>query len=583
MTENGLNRESADHSRVYVLAVLLLFVMTRTFFLLTPAGRFGDADQAVFGMMAQGIARLKEYPLVWWEAHYSGTPVAYVAAIIFKFFGSGFAQLRLAVIITVLPGFILYYFIYQRLMGSTKAFFGALFLIFCPYLVLNYTTGAYGGYGESFLGTALIILLSWKIKDQSLNIPPGVSYFLLGLTCGFFLYIHFYVIPAILVFALPLLRSVGENRAHFIRRFCLGGFVGIAPLIAYNVQNNGGTITRAAAWILLSGRDDLSAAPLDVAGRILLKKGTYLANWLLNAPFMFGQYVLPGMFGHAAQTAAGFLLILVFIVYIVSSLKERNHQGVAGSYHRQSALYLLVFILFQWVASLHADRHFMPIFFVIPIALLSICKRPSSRLLKNSHLLRFPHPSPFDVPQSTPHGEVFQRPCIWPFLSSLQKRLFQQSAGVTQVPYVFVLLLCAFQVIGWVQASTVRGLDVRPVVKIMESQGIREFYSSYWTGYPIMFLAEGRLIGSPMLLPYHEPFGDRRPRYTAQVDRSMNAAFLFGEGEEASRKDFLSFLHEHAVTSTCAEIHGVRIYYRFSKPVGVSYDKATWSNHFFLK
>jgi len=27
-----------------------------------------------------------------------------------------------------------------------------------------------------------------------------------------------------------------------------------------------------------------------------------------------------------------------------------------------------------------------------------------SRLLKNAHLLRFPHPSPFNVPASTPHG-----------------------------------------------------------------------------------------------------------------------------------------------------------------------------------
>jgi len=50
---------------------------------------------------------------------------------------------------------------------------------------------------------------------------------------------------------------------------------------------------------------------------------------------------------------------------------------------------------------------------------------PSIRLLKNAHLLRFPHPSPFNVPQSTPHGSGYRGPCLWAFLNSLPKRLFQ--------------------------------------------------------------------------------------------------------------------------------------------------------------
>ncbi|MCX5884004.1 MAG: hypothetical protein NTU74_20070 [Deltaproteobacteria bacterium] len=532
MTENNLNEGSALHSRVYIFVIILLSIITRIFFLLTPAGRSGDADEAVFGMMAQAIVHLKEYPIIFWEAHYSGAPVAYVAAIIFKLFGDGFVQLHLAMMIVVLPGFLIFYHVYRRLFGGQVAFVAVLFLIFCPYLVLRYTTGVGGGYGESFLGTALIILLSWNIKDQTLNIPAGVSYFLLGLTSGFFAYVHFYVLPAILVFAVPVLWSVGVNRVKLFWRFCLGGFVGIAPLIIYNFLNKGGTLTRAAAWILLIGRDDVSAAPMDVARNILLKKGAYLAEWFFNAPLMFGQYVMPSIFGHKIQIVAGFLLIILFVVYIVSSFKEINKRELVGSYHRQFALYLLVFILFQWMASLHVVRHFMPIFFVIPIALFSV---------------------------------------------------FKKSAKLMQVSSVIVLLLCTFQVIGWVQASRVIGFDARPVVKVMENQGIREFYSSYWIGYPIMFLADGRLIGSPILLPYHEPFGERRPQYTEQVVRSRNAAFIFGDGEEAVMNDFLSFLNQQNITSTLAKINGVSIFYHLSKPVGVSFNKTGWSNSFFLK
>jgi hypothetical protein len=49
--------------------------------------------------------------------------------------------------------------------------------------------------------------------------------------------------------------------------------------------------------------------------------------------------------------------------------------------------------------------------------------------LKNARLLRFPHPSPFNVPESTPRGSGFQGPCIQTFLNSLDQRRFQQAAN----------------------------------------------------------------------------------------------------------------------------------------------------------
>jgi len=47
-----------------------------------------------------------------------------------------------------------------------------------------------------------------------------------------------------------------------------------------------------------------------------------------------------------------------------------------------------------------------------------------SRLLKNAHLRRFPHPSPFNVPQSTPYGSGYRGPCIQTFLNSLDSNFF---------------------------------------------------------------------------------------------------------------------------------------------------------------
>jgi hypothetical protein len=528
-----LNGGSIDRSRIYISIIILLLLVSRFSFVLTPNGRFGDADQAVFGMMAQAIAHLKEYPIFCWEAHYAGTPVSYIAALIFKLMGAGFVQLRLAMLIIVLPGFILFYFIYRRLFDSEGAFVGVLFLVFCPYLVLNITMAAYGGYGESFVGTALIILLAWKIKDQTMRIPAQISYFLLGLTCGFFIYIQFLVVPAVLVFAAPLLWGLGVNRLKFFGRFALGGLIGISPLILYNLLNNGATFTRSAAWMFKIGRDDISATPIAIVGNILLNKSVYLAGWFSNAPLIFGQYVMPAVFGHTIQIIGGFTLIIFFAAYIVSSFKAVNKQEPVGSYQRQFALYLIAFILFQWVASLHVDRHFMPVSFIVPVAVLGLIK---------------------------------------------------MRIKSTRVSALLLLLLCLFQVIGWNREfDRVRGFDPLPVVKVMESRGIREFYSSYWTGYPVMFLGEGRLIGSPMLLPYHEPLSDRRPHYTAQVARSRDAAFLFGEDEKTVMNELLSFLKNHDIAFELAGVDGIRIVDRLSKPVGVSYIKKDWSNLFFLK
>jgi hypothetical protein len=75
----------------HLVCIFLLFVAARITYLLLPVGRAGDADEAVFGLMALKIAALKEFPAFCWKAEYAGTPVSYLAAILFKISGSGFS------------------------------------------------------------------------------------------------------------------------------------------------------------------------------------------------------------------------------------------------------------------------------------------------------------------------------------------------------------------------------------------------------------------------------------------------------------------------------------------------------------
>jgi hypothetical protein len=521
---------SSSHSGTHLLLIIILFLMSRTLFLQTPAGQLGDADQAVFGMMAEKIAALEEFPIYCWEAHYAGAPVAYLAAVIFHFWGIGFVQLRWAMILIVFPAYMLVYFIYRRLFDRQMALVGILFLIFAPYVVLNFTTAAYGGYGESFLGTALIILLSWKIDDRTISLPLSFSCFLLGLTCGFFTYIHVYVLPTIIAFAFPTLWRLGKERVKPLWTFCLGGIIGILPMILYNVMHGGGTLTRGAAWISLTGRKEASMAYSEVVENILLKKGVYLKEWLFNAPLMFGQYAVPPLFGNAIQAAAGLVLIAALMAYTVRSIIWPDKEKRLPIFQRrQFAFSILIFMLFYWIVSLHAVRHFIPLFAVIPVALVDLTHK---------------HPA-------------------------LKK-------GALAV----LMLMSALQVWGWHYDFKTPRFDPRPVVETMKNEGIREFYASYWTCYPIMFLARGALIGSPLLSSSRLPFSDRRPQYTEQVDRSLDSAFVFEAGGE---KEFLTFLRKNQIDYKMIEVGQVSLFCHFSKPVGVDFNKENFRNYFFLK
>ena len=529
--QNRLNFRPS-HSTVYHLILLAaLFFLTRIFFLFSPAGQLGDADQAVFGMMAQKIAVLEEFPIFCWEAHYAGAPVAYIAAIIFKLFEAGFLQLRIAMMLIIFPAFFLFYFIYVRLFDCQRASVGVLFLLFSPYIVFNTTMAAYGGYGESFLGTALVILLSWKIRDQSIGIHNGTAFFFLGLICGFFLYIQFYMIPAILAFAVPTL-CLGDNRSRTFFQFGLGGFIGISPLIFHNILYGGGTFTRAAGNALLIGRDDIVALPMDVISNICLQKSKYLINWTSNAPLIFGQLITPDICGSTIQITAGLILIIICSGYIASCFRQTTKKYTTYQLHRQFAFYIIFFLILILAASLHSVRHIVPLFFVLPVVFLS--------LIGNTLKLK-------------------------------------------KASFLILIILSAFQVTGWIKEFNSPRFDPIPVISAMERNGIKYFYSSYWTGYPIMFLGKGNLIGSPVLLPFNEPFSDRKPHFTEQVKDSLDSAFVFRSNENRLEKEFLSFLDNQGISNETMEVAGTVIYFNLSKPVGAYFKKENWNTYFYLK
>lgn len=502
-------------TELHILLLSVFLLCTRLAYLDSPAGRIGDADEAVFGIMAQKIQAFEEFPIYCWGAHYAGAPVSYIAAIIFHFADSSFLSLRLAMLLPALCSMICFYFVYRKMFGASPAFFGVLFLIFCPFMVLSYTMGAFGGYGESMLGIALIILLSWKIQQSSPSRSLSRQFFILGLVCGFFLYILFLVAPAIAAFALPTLFLQKKNRIVHWVLFILGTACGLLPFIVYNLQNHGATFVRSLGRSFSAGSEVMAYSRLNIIRHCIEAKILFTADWIKELPYIAGEYVLPASCGRWALLITGLLLAVILIQFAILVIRNGRIERGFG-FRSQFLAFLVCLIVFTWIGNLSRPRHMMPLLVVIPVVLSVLAEK------------------------------------------------------YTRWRNVLIGTLCVcglFQAINWRDHFRQSRFDPAPVAGVMNRQGINEFYGSYWTTYPIIFASGGRILGAPSLLPYHETYSDRRPDYTQRTWHSLSPAFVFAQPESGLMDEFLKFLNDNEITCESVRVEGAIVYFHLSRSV----------------
>jgi hypothetical protein len=515
----------------HLVCIFLLFVAARITYLLLPVGRAGDADEAVFGLMALKIAALKEFPAFCWKAEYAGTPVSYLAAILFKISGSGFVPLRSVMLIFGIGTPLLFYFIYKRISGSASlAFCGAHLIVFCPFLTVRYTMAALGGYGETFLGAGIIILLSWKIMEKPES--PGRRFFALGTVCGFFLYILSLIIPAIVAFALPVLLMIKKDRLKNILLFCWGIVVGSLPLILYTITHGASTILRSLGRSTSLGGDDVNAPILNLVIMIIRNKCIYLKTWLAEAPSLFGQYLLPENSGPLYLRIAGMLLIALFLVFVIRALFFTRAQP-EKVYVIHFSFFILAIVVFAWIGNLNRARHLLPLLLALPAALFSLAGIAKTVRVKNTLIAVF-------------------------------------------------ILLYGVNSISLVVNRKATGFDAKPVISAFYKNKIRCFYGSYWSVYPIMFASKGAILGSPMLLPSREILSDRRPDYTDSVRAAAQPAFFFIASETGLEKEFWNFCMSNLITYRQDRRRQGVLYYDLSKPVDAVV-KTKWKTAFVVR
>jgi 4-amino-4-deoxy-L-arabinose transferase-like glycosyltransferase len=509
--------------------IILAFVVTRLAFLLSPSGQTVDCDEAVFGLMAQKIEALEDFPIYMWNNHYAGAAISYLSAVIFHFFDSGPVQLRLAGLFSAIFSMVFFYQVYRRLFGKTAALFSSLFLVFCPFLVLHYTIRTYGTYGETFLGISVLILLSHKIEEnQNLFGSPDAVATFLGFLSGFFFYICYLVLPAVFAFAVPAVWSLSHKRSRTVAFFIAGGIIGAFPFILYNLNTGGWSFLRAASWSLATGRDQIHLAMPDLLKQILINKTIYMKTWFVDSPVMFGSFVLPDSFGSFVISSAGYVLIAVLAVFVFSALSKR----ISVSIHQRRWVYFLLFLIsFQWIAGLYRPRHLLPLIIIIPVVLLSLA---GSNVRKQYAVL------------------------------------------------MILILLSIGQVLNWPRHFGAAAFDPRPVIDVMEKNSIKTFYGTYHSVYPIMFMSKGELVGSPRLLRPGTHYFDPMPQSTSHVRNSSTAAFVFLNVEKDIHDSCRNFLKDHEISFKNITEVDFTVYFDLSKPVDIALDSGC-STRFTLK
>lgn len=502
-----------DGPTPYLLAVTALTLLARLLYLATAAGRIGSSDEAVFGMMAERIMALEEFPIYLWGAHYAGAPVSYVAAVIFKLTGPSFVALRVAMVVVAVVATAAWYVIYRRILGDAGGLLGAATLIFCPVVVLHHTMAAYGGYGETYLGIALIILLAMAIEDR--RYPERLTRLttLLGFTCGFFFYVMFLIAPAIVAFALPPLWN-SERRWRNFGVFAGALVVGASPMIVYNLQTAGATVLRAAGRSTGVGFEIIDSSPGAILGHIASEKIHYLGDWLVSAPGLLGTYVVPEVLGNVVGYTAGVLLGGALVWFTTLAFKGRAGD-VAAVYASRFAVFLVLLLLFQWAASLTRARHLLPLLLAMPVAMYPIVARAHAR------------------------------------------RAF----------LAFGVVYCALQLVGWHDAFGRADFDGAPAAAAMQRLSIDAFYGSYWSTYSIMFADRSDLAGAPYLLPFNTPLTDRTPEISARVVAAPSPAFVFGDDETVLRDKFEAFLAVEGLDYRTEDTGGVRLYFDISRAI----------------
>lgn len=517
------------------LALLLAVALAARALLLISGAVSFHSDEAVVGLMARAILQ-GERPTFFYGQAYMGSLDSWLVAL-------GFSALGESVLIIHLVQSALYLGVIAASYGAAWALSGrvliaavaGLTLAVPSVMVALYTTATLGGYNETLLLGALIVLIGFPITGGAKGLWRWA---LIGLCAG----LGWWTNALIAVYLLP----VGALLLAHLWRGRAGGWrIVIGPLLAA-----AGFALGSAPWWIFALEHDL--APL----RFLLgSPGGGFASAEVSQPFGIRLIGLAA-FGLPAALGVRFpwspewfapplavVIILIYLTGLIVLIRRRDllKAGGRGLVLGMIGLLCAVFLLSRF-SNDPTGRYFLPLSLplsVIPGVLMVAILQPR------------------EISQLSARSERLRRMAVAGIVALV---LGAHAAGQIIAARGPVGLTIQFNVAEHLPAA-----NDAELIDFLRARGLTTGYTSYWAAFRLAFLSGGDITFSAALPPRDDlewtPFYERLPAFRAAADAAP-PAFLTAN-TPALDAELVRIFSEADVTYSSEAIGVYRIYYAF--------------------
>ena len=219
-----------DAIAVLVAGAIAAGIALRVWVLLSSQGAL-DADEAVWGLMAQHVLH-GEVPTFFWGQAYGGTQETLVTAGLFRVFGRSKLALELVPILFWAVACVLLWRVGRRTLGEPRARLAAALFWMWPVYVVWKSTRAHGFYGAGLVFGLWSMLAALRL-DERVTRAELVS---LGLALG----LGWWATPQIAILGLPAVAWLVWRRPALLRRAPLAAVafaLGSLPWWLYNLRH----------------------------------------------------------------------------------------------------------------------------------------------------------------------------------------------------------------------------------------------------------------------------------------------------------------------------------------------------------
>jgi len=219
-------------------------------------GFTGNFDTGTVELMAVNIAKGNDFPLFWYGLHYAGALEAYVAAAMIRLFGFSELILTLSPIVFSLLWIIGTYLLFEEILDWKAGLIGAGAVIFGGYFTWYYSFALSGGYSVILALGTLILWLGIRVyrRDPSLS-RLCIHVLGIGLMAAAAIWVHFFIVPYLLVTAVFLLLHLVRHRfaPEILCCYTVGVVLAACGLLPYLLVNYGSVSGSSVSSFLFTG------------------------------------------------------------------------------------------------------------------------------------------------------------------------------------------------------------------------------------------------------------------------------------------------------------------------------------------